>query len=76
MSWSDIIHSFLKPFTALGNYVLSSHLEEAKGHTGSQAVIKFPLRTMKGEFFVFVCVLCAHKHITHMNVYLSDFIFA
>lgn len=31
---------------------------------------------MKGGLFGFVCVLCAHKDITTMNIYLSDFVFA
>lgn len=45
-------------FTALGKAVLSD-LEEVKCHTGSQAVIKFPLRTMTGEFFwLCACVVC------------------
>lgn len=66
----------LRLFTALGKDALSAHLEEAKYHTGSQAVVKFPLRTMKGELFAFVCVLSAHKDITSVNIYLSDFIFA
>lgn len=60
----------LKPFTALGKDVLSTHLEEAKCHTGSQAVIKFPLRTMKGEFFVFVCVCCVHINTSHAWIYI------
>lgn len=60
----------LKPFTALGKDVLSTRLEEAKCHTGSQAVIKFPLRTMKGEFFVFVCVCCLHINTSHAWIYI------